>query len=201
MDLQNKKNNYINQELLTEDHRQHGSCTNEDQVSKDENAKLTNNNRTHECGFLTQVTRGNKRVQYRHKSRANEHEIPVTSGVHWTKGQSPHLEDAQERLQNSILPPPKTRIIVPIAVQRTTYAPRPEQISHLRQGEAMRLKKFDERKKKKDSNLSDLPLVMKIAHFGYTQSHKDRLASLRISGGNPVASNVINGAGIFSPCT
>lgn len=54
------------------------------------------------------------------------------------KGLTTLLEDAQGRLQLSILQPPKitivvARVSVPTAVQRTTFAPPPEQISHLRQ--------------------------------------------------------------------
>lgn len=53
------------------------------------------------------------------------------------EGPTTLLEDAQKRLQQSNLQPPKIRIVVacesvPIAVQRTTFAPPLEQISHLR---------------------------------------------------------------------
>lgn len=63
--------------------------------------------------------------------------MPVTL-CELDEGPTTLLEDAQERLQQYILQPRKIRIVVacvsvPIAVQRTTYAPPPEQISHLRQ--------------------------------------------------------------------
>lgn len=76
--------------------------------------------------LLTEATSGNKRGHKDIRGGAINQEIPVTSGVIWMKGQPP--------LRRCTRKAPTVHFVsVPIAVQRTTYAPPPEQISHLRQ--------------------------------------------------------------------
>lgn len=82
------------------------------------------------------------------------------------EGPTTLLEDAQERLQQFILQPPKIRIVVasvsvPIAVQRTTYAPPPEQISHLRQ---VRTDEFKSRKQTIIQKWNGMDLIMVILY-------------------------------------